>query len=125
MIPSPNAAAVPARGAARRARTGIDGTEAWSAARRWLRHGWRSVAGLALTALLGATAPAAAQAVSLTGLEQSRSLAGELDLLEDPSGRADVQQVRQRQEGWTRVTGSALSLGFSSSTWWLRLHLQK
>lgn len=43
--------------------------------------------------------------------------------LEDTSGALTFAQVHTKESGWSFVTGSGISKGFSQSTFWLRLEL--
>jgi len=45
-------------------------------------------------------------------------------ILEDPSGKLDLQSVREVSDGWRNGASDALAFGFSKSVWWVRLRIE-
>jgi diguanylate cyclase len=72
-----------------------------------------------------ALAPACAQPVlHLSALTKSVSLIGQLEQLEDPTGRMSIAQVSAPGNAWQLVSRPAISWSLSHSAWWLRLNLR-
>ncbi len=72
-------------------------------------------------------APAFAAALALTAADARVSLAGHVEILEDPAAALDIDAVR-RSEHASRFAAAAgggdLNLGYSASAWWLRVTVQ-
>lgn len=77
-----------------------------------------------LFALAAALPGWAAPAVELAGLVDALPLGRSIDVLEDPSGRLGIDDVRKTaDEHFVRGATDALNFGYSDSTWWLRFRL--
>ncbi len=91
----------------------------------WLT-GWL---GLLLAAGLLAAGTAAAAPIPRLLAQPSEDLAGAVWLLEDPAGTLSIDQVHSpalpaRFTPWDPARGD-VNLGFSASTWWPRVRLQR
>ena len=91
----------------------------------WLK-GWLGLL-LAAGSLAAGMAAAAPAPRALT--QSSEDLAGAIWLLEDPAGALSIDEVRSpalqaRFTPWDPARGD-VNLGFSASTWWLRVRLQR
>ncbi len=85
--------------------------------------------GLLLAAGLLAAGTAAGAPIPRLLAQPSEDLAGAVWLLEDPAGTLSIDQVRSpalqaRFTPWDPARGD-VNLGFSASTWWLRVRLQR
>lgn len=85
--------------------------------------------GLALTALLAFTGPAAAgQDAPRAGYVLQRAdnavpISSQVQLLRDPSRTLRVDDVRRHSEGWTPGPADAINIGFSRDVVWVRLRV--
>lgn len=82
---------------------------------------------LLLACFLGLVAHATA--ATLPDDKPSVDLAGEISLLEDPSGVLSFSdltrpEISERFQAWPAANGD-LNLGFTASTWWVRLRLRR
>lgn len=91
------------------------------------RRPLRFLAAGIVAGLLALAAVPAAAALPLTAADAEVSLAGHVEVLEDPTGTLDIDAVRSPGQAarFVTPTGSGdLNLGYSSSAWWLRVTVQ-
>ncbi|NOR72475.1 MAG: diguanylate cyclase, partial [Mariprofundaceae bacterium] len=63
--------------------------------------------------------------LQLDTTQQSYSLGRYVEYIEDQSGQLDIASIRQKSEkAWQKHSGPGLNFGFSSSTYWFRIHLE-
>lgn len=60
----------------------------------------------------------------ITGAETGVLLTPSAQVLEDPSGKLDLDRVRMTASGWRAGPEDALVFGFSRSAWWVRWQLE-
>ncbi|WP_374439369.1 diguanylate cyclase domain-containing protein [Pseudomonas panipatensis] len=76
-----------------------------------------------LLCLCPLSTPSAAP-LPLDGTSSGRGLNDSLELLEDPQGRLDLEQVRERDAAFRPAAGRT-SVGQNPNPWWLRLDLER
>ncbi len=62
--------------------------------------------------------------LKVRGSENGVAVTSYAEILEDPEGNLDLDQVRTRQPGWRHGPADALTFGFSNSVWWVRLRIE-
>ena len=63
--------------------------------------------------------------LQLDTAQQSYSLGRHAEYIEDQSGQFDITSIRQKPEkAWQKHSRPGLNFGFSSSTYWFRIHLE-
>ncbi len=72
---------------------------------------------------LGGTATAQAAPIVLTPGQDRLAIAGQAELLEDPSHQLRADQVLAPSQAWRPVATPVLNLAHSPSAWWLHLRL--
>lgn len=80
-------------------------------------------AAFAITLAVSGTARAQPATIELRTGQDEINLPGQAQILEDASGRLTLADLQAGGHGWTAWTEPTISLGFSRSTWWVRVRL--
>jgi len=89
-------------------------------------QGWLIVALFALAPWVHAAEPLAPAFVLPAGTVHSESLLGYLELLEDQSGEATIEEISSEPftSSFARATPAAANVGFTESVWWVRFRVR-
>ena len=81
--------------------------------------------GVGMLALSLLAAPAGSSApLAFDQLPDGMPLGSNLELLEDPSGRRTLEEVREDLDGWRTAAPGVASFGYTDSAYWLRFRLE-